>query len=67
MADLIVCTPSNSLHVADMAPLNFIALKKSLINQRLFFGGPDQIRTGVEAFAELCLATRPQDPIDNQP
>ncbi len=23
--------------------------------------GPDQIRTGVEAFAELCLATRPQD------
>ena len=22
---------------------------------------PDQIRTGVEAFAELCLATRPQD------
>ena len=26
-----------------------------------FEGGPDQIRTGVEAFAELCLATRPQD------
>ena len=25
------------------------------------FGGPDQIRTGVGAFAELCLATRPQD------
>jgi hypothetical protein len=24
-------------------------------------GGPDQIRTGVGAFAELCLATRPQD------
>ncbi len=24
-------------------------------------GGPDQIRTGVEAFAELCLATRLQD------
>ena len=23
--------------------------------------GPDQIRTGVEAFAELCLAARPQD------
>ncbi len=23
--------------------------------------GPDQIRTGVEAFAELCLATRLQD------
>ena len=25
------------------------------------FRGPDRIRTGVEAFAELCLATRPQD------
>jgi hypothetical protein len=25
--------------------------------------GPDQIRTGVGAFAELCLATRPQDPL----
>ena len=23
--------------------------------------GPDQSRTGVEAFAELCLTTRPQD------
>ncbi len=26
-----------------------------------FFGGPERIRTAVEAFAELCLATRPQD------
>ena len=25
-------------------------------------GGPERIRTAVEAFAELCLATRPQDP-----
>lgn len=25
------------------------------------FGGPERIRTAVEAFAELCLATRPQD------
>lgn len=25
--------------------------------------GPERIRTAVEAFAELCLATRPQDPI----
>jgi hypothetical protein len=25
--------------------------------------GPDQIRTGVGAFAELSLATRPQDPV----
>jgi hypothetical protein len=29
--------------------------------KRFFCGGPDQIRTGVEAFAELCLATRLQD------
>lgn len=40
MADLIVCNPSNSLHVAEMAPLNFIALKKSLIKQRLFLEVP---------------------------
>ncbi len=25
------------------------------------FGGPVRIRTAVGAFAELCLATRPQD------
>ncbi len=25
--------------------------------------GPERIRTAVEAFAELCLATRPQDPL----
>ncbi len=28
-----------------------------------FFRGPERIRTAVEAFAELCLATRPQDHI----
>ncbi len=27
----------------------------------LLFGGPERIRTAVRAFAELCLATRPQD------
>lgn len=27
------------------------------------FGGPERIRTAVEAFAELCLATRPKDPL----
>ncbi len=27
-----------------------------------FIRGPERIRTAVEAFAELCLATRPQDP-----
>jgi hypothetical protein len=26
-----------------------------------YFRGPERIRTAVEAFAELCLATRPQD------
>jgi hypothetical protein len=26
-----------------------------------FCGGPERIRTAVGAFAELCLATRPQD------
>jgi hypothetical protein len=26
-----------------------------------FFRGPERIRTAVGAFAELCLATRPQD------
>jgi hypothetical protein len=25
--------------------------------------GPERIRTAVRAFAELCLATRPQDPL----
>lgn len=25
------------------------------------FGGLERIRTAVEAFAELCLATRPRD------
>jgi hypothetical protein len=28
-----------------------------------FLGGLERIRTAVEAFAELCLATRPQDHI----
>ena len=28
--------------------------------------GPDRIRTDVEAFAELCLATRPQDHFDSR-
>ena len=27
-------------------------------------GGPERVRTAVEAFAELCLATRPQDLFD---
>lgn len=27
------------------------------------FRGPERIRTAVQAFAELCLATRPQDHI----
>lgn len=38
---------------------------KKTANKRFFSfvsGGPERIRTAVEAFAELCLATRPQDP-----
>ena len=33
----------------------------------LFTRGPERIRTAVEAFAELCLATRPQDHFFWQP
>ena len=35
--------------------------KKKVVLTRFRKRGPDQIRTGVEAFAELCLAARPQD------
>jgi hypothetical protein len=37
---------------------------KKSASRRLCFilnGGPERIRTAVGAFAELCLATRPQD------
>ncbi|MFM2136754.1 MAG: hypothetical protein RL021_2154 [Bacteroidota bacterium] len=44
----------------DMPRLRRYRNKKSACFRRRF-GGPDQIRTGVQAFAELCLATRPQD------
>ena len=46
-----------------MMPMSceYFIKKKGLLSNP--FGGPDQIRTGVEAFAELCLATRPQDQI----
>ena len=37
--------------------------KKKVVLTRFRKRGPDQIRTGVEAFAELCLAARPQDQI----
>ncbi|MEN9339406.1 MAG: hypothetical protein RIQ62_718 [Bacteroidota bacterium] len=35
--------------------------KKNTVTMDSIFGGLDRIRTGVEAFAELCLATRLQD------
>ena len=38
--------------------------KPSLIRE--LFRGRERIRTAVEAFAELCLATRPQDLLDWQ-
>ncbi len=34
------------------------------INLLRFVRGPEQIRTAVAAFAELSLATRPQDPFN---
>ncbi len=38
--------------------------KKALHEVRLkMLGGRDQIRTGVQGFADLCLATRPRDHI----
>ena len=40
-----------------------VALKKPLhFREEALYRGPERIRTAVEAFAELCLATRPQDP-----
>jgi len=35
-----------------------------LTHTRVFYllGGPERIRTAVQGFADLCLATRPQDP-----
>lgn len=36
------------------------SLKKNQL-VRVGFGGPERIRTAVEAFAELCLAARPRD------
>ena len=35
--------------------------------ERVVEGGSEQIRTAVEAFAELCLATRPQNPFSKMP
>ncbi len=38
-----------------------IQTKKGLPFGNPYYRGPERIRTAVEAFAELCLATRPQD------
>ncbi len=39
-----------------------MVIKKALRFRAFFITrGPERIRTAVEAFAELCLATRPQD------
>ena len=39
------------------------AINKNPVRSKPYgiFGGPERIRTAVEAFAELCLTTRPQD------
>jgi hypothetical protein len=39
-----------------------IQIKKSPDSYRGTLRGFDQIRTGVEGFADLCLATRPRNP-----
>ena len=41
--------------------LDRMKISKDYQSYNPYFGGPEQIRTAVEAFAELCLATRPQD------
>jgi len=33
----------------------------NILENRVLFGGPERIRTAVRGFADLCLATRPQD------
>ena len=33
-----------------------------LLDSQGLLGGRDQIRTGVDGFADHCLATRPRDP-----
>jgi hypothetical protein len=49
------------------APEEFLEMKKlNRINLLSFLRGPERIRTAVAAFAELSLATRPQDPLTFQ-
>ena len=35
-------------------------LKNLITSDKVFYGGVERIRTAVQAFAELCLATRPR-------
>jgi hypothetical protein len=39
--------------------------KQSALQALCLYRGPERIRTAVGAFAELCLATRPQDLVRN--
>ena len=44
--------------------LRFAALNEQSLPEiigKALYRGPERVRTAVEAFAELCLATRPQD------
>jgi hypothetical protein len=51
-------------HFWDMKAPNINRMKiKNPHSDKLhgFFRGPERIRTAVQGFADLCLATRPQD------
>ena len=45
----------------DMQTSNKNPANHQLAGLGILFRGPERIRTAVGAFAELCLATRPQD------
>ena len=59
------------LSFAALIPVSNRSNSDSLLNKKgcplqnnlLFYRGPERIRTAVQAFAELCLATRPRDRI----
>ena len=51
--------PSKAAKANKLIHLEYLVIRKKAKFPSL--GGPERIRTAVEAFAELCLATRPQD------
>ena len=54
----------SSLTATAWCLIHSLVTKKPLhFREEALYRGPERIRTAVEAFAELCLATRPQDPV----